>query len=1199
MADREPVVYIPPTMPATFEELTPQNFSYNSPLGWCPACQGLGIERGTEQAAIISNPNLSLWERAIGFWPDPRTNALFARILTALAAELSIDLQKPWYQLAPLQQRAVMYGLDRELTVPAAGTQPGFKFLYKGIYPSIEEATRVSYTHRSLFQDLVGERPCSVCNGDRVREDAASVRLNDTTLPQLCKLPLTEALEFLKGIQLDKSQKKIAGDLLAEAIHRLEFLVEVGLHYLSLDRGMPTLSGGESQRIRLAGQIGRALTGVLYVLDEPTIGLHPRDNSRLIGALHRLRDLGNTVVLVEHDREVLEAADRLYDFGPGSGRHGGQITAEGTPQEIERDGEHSLTGAYLSGAKGIPVPTVRRLVRRETRGERLEPEGKGLEASDKGQGARAKGKKSSKTAKSLFNAADTEAALTSGHPPSAIRHSPPSDNEEPGTKNPSDSLASPSSLLPAASAVPLMDMREYYEDPPGGAWIELTGARQNNLRQGELHIPLGAFTCVTGLSGSGKSSLVMETLARAVSRKLTRSGEAPGPHDELRGTEKLNKVILVDQSPLGSTPASNPATYTGVWEPIRDLFTRIPEAKIRGFKPARFSFNRPGGRCDDCEGMGQKKIEMHFLPDVWVECTTCRGKRFNKETLAVTYKDHSIADVLNMSIGQALELFGNIPKIRAPLATLAAIGLDYLTLGQSAATLSGGEAQRVKLAAELARPNNGQTLYILDEPTTGLHFDDILKLMKVLMSLVEQGNTVVVIEHNLDVIKTADWVVDLGPEAGVDGGWIVAEGTPEDVVAQAAYYAQAMSSSKSEIRNSKLEKAGKSQKLADFEFRASGFEFASQQWAATRRNHYIAATKRPVPIRSWTGELLAPIIENEARGEIEIFRAEEAAKKQVGDIDLRHVGKETDTPWKTDGRRWHTQDRLSHTGLPCRWEGSALEHVIDSLAQRSELAPVNWNHRSVVEVMSTEKTGGWFLHAQTADEWLLTLKFRVKKGTFDEATLQKQLPLKPLDQLDELPVYGRGDRVKVKNLKGPFQEVTITVHWLREIDTPAFQKFLTAAINSYGQQASAAALVIGDLAPWKVLGRKWHLSRKGFPSAKRVDWEAETLDQLFTLIEGIATGGTVEWGGKQTVTWTRDGEEKPAIEVHTKRRTSIDLELYGPAGRFGLGHISSLGETREVSTSRDGRQVVQLSLITAEQVQDSALKKFLKEMWKP
>ena len=1155
-------------MASTFQELTPQNFSYNSPLGWCPACQGLGVERGTGQSVIISNPNLSLNDRAVSFWPDPKTNRLFARMLQALTTAIGIDPDRPWYQLTPLQQRAVLYGSEQEITVPTdpETKHPGFRFVHKGIYPTIDEATRVSYTHRALFQDLVGERPCSVCGGDRMRDDAAAVRLNDTTLPQLSKLPLTETLEFLKGIKLTKEQKKVAGDLLSEAIHRLEFLVEVGLHYLTLDRSMPTLSGGESQRIRLAGQIGRALTGVLYVLDEPTIGLHPRDNGRLIGALHRLRDLGNTVVLVEHDREVLEAADRLYDFGPGSGRNGGRVTAEGTPAEIESMPEQSLTGSYLSGAKGIPVPETRRLTRRGTRDEREEPENVVLRKSKRG-----------KPSKTLFTDEDTPTSpVPSGSPLSSLLSLP--------------------SQVPAASALPLTDIRSLYETPPGGHWIELTGARQNNLRQDELHIPSGAFTVVTGLSGSGKSSLIMETLARAVARKLTRSGEAPGPHDDLRGTGKLNKVILVDQSPLGTTPASNPATYTGVWEPIRDLFTRLPEAKIRGFKPARFSFNRPGGRCDDCEGMGQKKIEMHFLPDVWVECTTCRGKRFNQETLTVQYKDHSIADVLNLSIGQALELFGNIPKIRAPLATLAAIGLDYLTLGQSAATLSGGEAQRVKLAAELARPNNGQTLYILDEPTTGLHFDDISKLMKVLMSLVEQGNTVVVIEHNLDVIKTADWVIDLGPEAGVDGGWIVAEGTPEDVVVQAKTYRMELEK-KSEIRNSKSEKKSKTSQEPSFEFRASDFEFAPQQWALARREKYLGQTKRPVPIRSWTGELLTPIIENETRGEIEIFRAEEAAKKQSGDIDLRHVGKDTAAPWQTDGRAWHTRDRISHTGKPCRWEGRALELVIDALAQRDELAPVNWNHRSVVEVMAAEKAGGWFLHAQTGDEWLLTLKFRVKKGTFDEAALQNQLPLKPLDQLDELPVYGRGDRVKVKNIKGPFQEVTITVHWAREIDTPAFQKFLASAVNSYRQQSTAAALVVGDLAPWKVLGRKWHLSRKGFPSAKRVDWDAETLDQLFTLIESIAKDSTTDWGGKQTVTWTRPGESKPAIEVNTKRRTSIDLELYAPAGTFGLGQIATLGETREVDTARDGRQVIRIGLVAASQVSDTDLKKFLKQLW--
>jgi len=1136
-------------MPSTFQELTPQNFSYNSPLGWCPACQGLGVERGTGQAAIISNPNLSLWERAVEFWPDPRTNRLFARMLLAMTAEMAIDAKTPWYQLSPLQQRGLLYGMNREIAVPADSGQPGFRFVHKGIYPAIDEATRVSYTHRALFQDLVGERPCSVCNGDRVRDDAAAVRLNEKTLPQLCKLPLTETLEFLKAIKLTKEQKKIAGDLLAEAIHRLEFLNEVGLHYLSLDRAMPTLSGGESQRIRLAGQIGRALTGVLYVLDEPTIGLHPRDNGRLIGALHRLRDLGNTVVLVEHDREVLQSADRLYDFGPGSGRYGGRVTAEGTPAEILAMPEQSLTGAYLSGAKSIPIPKVRRLVRKSD------------VTSDKGQGARKKGIQEKQ-----------------------LRLKLPS----------SESLP----LDPRRLVTSPLDIRDAYDPPPGGEWIELTGARQNNLRQSELHIPTGAFTVVTGLSGSGKSSLVMETLARAVNRKLTRSGEAPGPHDELRGTGKLNKVILVDQSPLGSTPASNPATYTGVWEPIRDLFTRLPEAKIRGFKPARFSFNRAGGRCDDCEGMGQKKIEMHFLPDVWVECATCRGKRFNQETLIVKYKDHSIADVLGLSIGQALDLFGNIPKIRAPLATLAAIGLDYLTLGQSAATLSGGEAQRVKLAAELARPNNGQTLYILDEPTTGLHFDDITKLMKVLMSLVEQGNTVVVIEHNLDVIKTADWVIDLGPEAGVDGGWIVAEGTPEDVVQQAAIHKEWMVT-KSGKEQGTRDKGSRSKATAAFSLDHLSLDTSDPAvaWALARRDQYLSQSTRPVPIRSWTGELLTPIIENEARGEIEIFRADEAAKKQTGDIELRHVGKDTSAPWQTDGRAWHTRDRISHTGKPCRWEGRALELVIDALAQRDELAPVNWNHRSVVEVMSADKAGGWFLHAQTGDEWLMTLKFRVKKGTFDEAALQNQLPLKPLDQLDELPVYGRGDRVKVKNLKGPFQEVTITVHWAREIDTPAFQKFLAAACSSYRQQSTAAALVIGDLAPWKVLGRKWHLSRKGFPSAKRVDWEAETLDQLFTLIEGLTTGGTVDWGGKQTATWTRAGESKPTIEVNTKRRTSIDLELYAPAGAFGLGQVATLGETREVDTARDGRQMIRIGLVAATQVSDPDFKRFLKTLW--
>lgn len=1092
-------------MSRTFVELTPQNFSFNSPLGWCPACQGLGTERGTNQAALISNPNFSLMDGAVGIWPSPRLNPAFRRVLEGLAAAYDIPLETPWYQLDPQHQRVILYGSgERWIDVPPADGGVAVRIQYKGLYPTIDEASRVSYTYRQQFLDLVGEKPCSVCNGDRTRDDAAAVKLNDQTLPQLCRRPLVETLEYLKSLKLSKEQKKIAGDLLNEAIHRLSFLVDVGLDYLTLDRSMPTLSGGESQRIRLAGQIGRALTGVLYVLDEPTIGLHPRDNGRLISALHRLRDLGNTVILVEHDREVLESADRLYDFGPGAGRRGGTIVAEGSPKELERQDSVSLTGAYLRGTKGIPVPKVRRI-------ERL------AAAAVPGPA-----KKKSRKATTLFPAEPTS---------------------EPGqAANPPIATSGPPAL---------------YENPPGGAWIELRGARQHNLRGVDLFIPLGTFVAVTGLSGSGKSSLLMETLGRAIARHLHRVGEMPGSHDEVRGIQQIDKVIVVDQSPLGSTPASNPGTYTGVWDPIRELFARLPEAKVRGYKPGRFSFNRPGGRCEDCEGMGQKKIEMHFLPDVWVECTTCKGERFNQETLAVRYKTRSISDVLKLSIGEALELFDNIPKIRAPLATLAAIGLDYLTLGQSAATLSGGEAQRVKLAAELCRPNNGKTLYLLDEPTTGLHFDDISKLLKVLNSLVEQGNTVAVIEHNLDVIKTADWVVDMGPEAGVGGGWIVFQGTPEELVEYARTAAP----------------------LPKKNGRSSG----------------DSATEATPKMRSWTGELLAPVLESSERAAIEFFDAEAAAKKRAGDIDIAKVGKDSAAPWQADGRKWHTEDRISHSGKPARWEGAALGHVIDLLAEYEQLAAPNWNHRSIVEVMAAEKSGGWFLHAQTGDEWLLTLKFRVKKNAFSEEALARKLSLKNLDDLDELPVYGRGDRVRVKNLKGPWQEVTIKVHWLREIETPAFAKFLSEAVTAFLPQARAGALNPAELMPWVVLGRKWHVSRKGFPSNKRVDWEVETLEALFDLLEKTVPKATVDWAGKTTVSYKLPRDEKPWAEVVTKRRSGIDLVLYGPAGRFALGRIAELGSERDIAAARDGRQSISLRLVSKEEVEAPALADFLRE----
>jgi len=760
-----------------FEELAPHNFSFNSPLGWCDTCEGIGVQQGTNLGALVSDQTRTLLQGAVTAWPDPVKSPLFRVMLESMAKECDIPLDVPFSQLDPLQQRAVLFGTGdawipfaplskdsashpakRSKSSSTSGSTSGtVRFQYKGLYPAIEQAASLSYDYRTKLFGLVGDVPCSSCKGSRLRDDASSVKIatysegtrvaepiakrsiastmsngveSGKTLKQVCDLPLKDALTFLRELKLTASQKRIGADILSEATSRLQFLVDVGLHYLTLGRTLPTLSGGETQRIRLAGQIGRALTGVLYVLDEPTIGLHPSDNGRLLTALVKLRDLGNTIVMVEHDREVLQAADRLYDFGPGAGRFGGTITDQGMPREIQKS-ELSLTGKYLSGREEIVIPNQRRMQR--------------LRVHDDLEVIKPATKKVNSITPVIIPGIGQVADIIDYHP-LLLKREPDS-----------------------------------YQTPPGGGWLELLGARQHNLRNVDLHIPLGTLTAVTGVSGSGKSSLIDDTLARAISQKLNRATAQPGPYDELNGLQFLSKIIVVDQQPLGTTPASNPATYTGVFEHIRELFSRMPEAKVRGFSATRFSFNRAGGRCEACEGNGQKLIEMHFLPDIWVECDTCQGKRYNAETLSVTYRGQSIADVLAMSIGQALELFDNIPKIRGPLSVLAAIGLDYLTLGQPAPTLSGGEAQRVKLAAELARPQSGKTLYLLDEPTTGLHFDDIRKLLKILNGLVDAGNTVVVIEHNLDVIKTVDWIIDLGPQAGAEGGWIVAEGTPEDV----------------------------------------------------------------------------------------------------------------------------------------------------------------------------------------------------------------------------------------------------------------------------------------------------------------------------------------------------------------------------------------------------------------------------------
>ncbi|HYO23720.1 MAG TPA: excinuclease ABC subunit A, partial [Lacipirellulaceae bacterium] len=719
----------------SFEPLSPHHFSFNSPVGWCKACEGLGVEVGANPAALFRSMQMTLAEGAVLVWPNV-AEPVFAAMLAALSARTGLPLDVPFAKLAPRHRRVVLYGAGEEWFDVGAGdaargaasanseraepskpraSRPAprgsFRFQYKGLYPALEEASRLSPRLRGRLEHLVDEIECSQCAGSRLRDDATASRFQGRTLDEYCRMPLGELLAAVDAWKLPAAEKKVAGELIREIRNRLSFLIDVGLEYLTIGRSAPTLSGGESQRIRLASQVGSGLCGVLYVLDEPTIGLHPRDNARLIGALHKLRDLGNTLLVVEHDRDVIAGADGLLDFGPAAGRLGGEIVARGAPEAIAKK-RGSVTGPYLSGRKSIPVPTNRRI-------------------SDLGFPISAWEKKTSKSGRT---------AATANQKSKIVNHQSPA---------------------PA---------------------LRIEGARHNNLKDVSVSIPLGTLTAVTGVSGSGKSSLVEDVLYNQLARQLHRAKTVPGAHGAIMGVEQIDKIIRVDQRPLGNTPSSNPATYTGVFDLIRELYGQLPDAKLRGYSARRFSFNVPGGRCEECEGAGQKCIEMHFLPDVWVDCETCGGRRYNQETLDVKYRGRSIAEVLGMSCGEALELFANIPKIRRILQTLCDVGLDYVALGQSAATLSGGEAQRVKLAAELARPDTGRTLYVLDEPTTGLHFDDIAKLLDVLHRLVDLGNTVLVIEHNLDVIKQCDWLIDIGPEAGAGGGSVVGQGTPEQLV---------------------------------------------------------------------------------------------------------------------------------------------------------------------------------------------------------------------------------------------------------------------------------------------------------------------------------------------------------------------------------------------------------------------------------
>ncbi|MCQ1182000.1 excinuclease ABC subunit UvrA [Staphylococcus aureus] len=669
-------------------ELEPRMFSFNSPFGACPTCDGLGQKLTVDVDLVVPDKDKTLNEGAIEPW-IPTSSDFYPTLLKRVCEVYKINMDKPFKKLTERQRDILLYGSgDKEIEFTFTQRQGGTRkrtMVFEGVVPNISRRFHESpseYT-REMMSKYMTELPCETCHGQRLSREALSVYVGGLNIGEVVEYSISQALNYYKNINLSEQDQAIANQILKEIISRLTFLNNVGLEYLTLNRASGTLSGGEAQRIRLATQIGSRLTGVLYVLDEPSIGLHQRDNDRLINTLKEMRDLGNTLIVVEHDDDTMRAADYLVDIGPGAGEHGGQIVSSGTPQKVMKD-KKSLTGQYLSGKKRIEVPEYRR---------------------------------------------------------------PASDRK-----------------------------------------ISIRGARSNNLKGVDVDIPLSIMTVVTGVSGSGKSSLANEVLYKSLAQKINKSKVKPGLYDKIEGIDQLDKIIDIDQSPIGRTPRSNPATYTGVFDDIRDVFAQTNEAKIRGYQKGRFSFNVKGGRCEACKGDGIIKIEMHFLPDVYVPCEVCDGKRYNRETLEVTYKGKNIADILEMTVEEATQFFENIPKIKRKLQTLVDVGLGYVTLGQQATTLSGGEAQRVKLASELHKRSTGKSIYILDEPTTGLHVDDISRLLKVLNRLVENGDTVVIIEHNLDVIKTADYIIDLGPEGGSGGGTIVATGTPEDIAQTKSSY---------------------------------------------------------------------------------------------------------------------------------------------------------------------------------------------------------------------------------------------------------------------------------------------------------------------------------------------------------------------------------------------------------------------------
>jgi len=1002
----------------SFDELTPHHFSFNSRLGWCDACEGLGLQKGATPAAIVVHPTQSIADGAIAGWSDLRSSPRLSMIAHALADFIGFDLHTPWHQIPETQRLMFLHGCgDHWIEVTHTRSRDtadlrGLRFQWHGFFPAINRATRSSWQYRKRLEDLVTDVPCDACAGGRLKPEPAASRLESASIYEVCLWPLGKTLEWFDGLPLDARQRKIAGELMHEITSRLRFLVDVGLDYVSLHRTASTLSGGESQRIQLASQIGTGLTGVLYVLDEPTIGLHPRDNNRLVRALNRLRDLGNTLVVVEHDREIIEAADHLVDFGPGAGSFGGEVTAAGSPGKL-RKSRKSLTGRYLANNEAIEVPTNRRPV------------------SDRGVG-----------------------------------------------------------------------------------WLTVHGARENNLREIDVTFPLGRFTCVTGVSGSGKSSLVTQILYNGLASRIHRARLVAGGHERIEGVEQIDKVINVDQTPIGNSPTSNPATYTGLFDAIRELFAKLPLSKIRGYPQNRFSFNRPGGRCEACEGMGQQCIEMHFLPDVWVECENCGGSRYVTETLEVQYRGKSIADVLKMRVSAALELFEGIPKVRRMLTTLDDVGLGYVELGQSAPTLSGGEAQRVKLAAELGRPSTGKTLYILDEPTTGLHFDDLKKLLAVLHRLVDLGNTCICIEHNLDVIKTADWIIDLGPEAGEDGGIVIAEGTPEAIV-----------------------------ELAE----------------------------------SHTGRALEPMLRagpHRVRRVHDPSRQDDLQKTLSAPIDL---GADVKMPWERNGREWHTVNHVDHKGESVEWDPQLLVWIVETIEKLGTFAPTDWNHRTRIDMRASGRSEKeWFCHILTGSKDLLELAIRVRARTFTDTGLQKQLGIKMLDERRDLPIYGQWDRIKLRTPHPGWQEVRLHLRDFVDVNKRSFKAFLNRAVQSYEKLVSTEkpASAAESEEPWKTLGMQWHLSQRGINRRHAIRWSSAVLVALVGRLKAIHPGLEFAWSTRTAGHFSVPGEGFVAGKIVTNMGRGLRVELRAPSNVVTPAMIDKLGDDSDIKRTPGYDRVV-------------------------